>query len=76
MSVDLQNVLQLPFEQQMALAFYSLLALILTLVTLENIFFLPHFLSLSSLLRSLDIDSRGSSYNRENIVIRLTNDWL
>lgn len=60
----------------MALAFYSLLALILTLVTLENIFFLPHFLSLSSLLRSLDIDSRGSSYNRENIVIRLTNDWL
>lgn len=39
-------------------------------------FFLPHFLSLSSLLRSLDIDSRGSSYNRENIVIRLTNDWL
>lgn len=60
----------------MALAFHSLLALILTLVTLENIFFLPHFLSLSSLLRSLDIDSRGSSYNRENIVIRLTNDWL
>lgn len=60
----------------MALAFYSLLALILTLVTLENIFFLPHFLSLSSLLRSFDIDSRGSSYNRENIVIRLTNDWL
>lgn len=42
--------------------------------TLENIF-LPHFLSLSS-LRSLDIDSRGSSYNRENIVISLTNDWL
>lgn len=31
---------------------------------------------MSSLLRSLDIDSRGSSYNRENIVIRLTNDWL
>lgn len=60
----------------MVLAFHSLLALILTLVTLENIFFLPHFLSLSSLLRSLDIDSRGSSYNRENIVIRLTNDWL